>query len=119
MACFIVPATEALVASAANALLKRNHRTQSLTVTHKTGLLSKYLWGGSALLLLDHIVTGEVTLHYPFFTEAPALIWHEMATTGVALAAGITLFWGIQWLSQSIFSKQAMAQKTTTIQENQ
>ena len=56
------------------------------------------LWGGSALLAFEHIWHGEVTPWFPFLTAAgnpedAMVMLHEMATTGVAMAALVTAVW--------------------------
>ena len=55
MACFIVPAAEAIAVTAATKLLghkkaEKNSSVRTLFVTEKLGWLNKMLWGGSALL---------------------------------------------------------------------
>ena len=56
------------------------------------------LWGGSALLCLEHVWHGEVSPVFPFLTAAatPASaeeMLREMATSGVAMAALVTVVW--------------------------
>ena len=58
MACFIVPAAEAIAVTAATKLLghkkaKKNSGVRTLFVTEKLGWLNKMLWGGSALLAFE------------------------------------------------------------------
>ena len=61
--------------------------------------LNIMLWGGSALLCLEHIWHGEVVPFPPFLTAMPdpvarAEMLHEMATAGVLMAVLITAAWG-------------------------
>ena len=56
------------------------------------------LWGGSALLAFEHVWHGEVQPFFPFLTaasdpESAAEMLHEMATSGTAMAAVVTLAW--------------------------
>ena len=56
------------------------------------------LWGGSLMLILDHIINGEVTWRYPFFTalelEGGGLVMlREMLTVGVPMSVLVTLVW--------------------------
>lgn len=107
MACFIVPATEAIVATTiSHALQKKETTIENNTLqecevkmSQKVKKLSHFLWGGSALLMFEHIWHGEVSLFAPFLTAASnpadfANMIHEMSTVGVAMAAVVTLFWG-------------------------
>ena len=121
MACFIVPLTQAVATT-----IYRKHRekvtnTQSLTagspknsvrmgcrarshqhVVTNTQLktLEQMLWGGSLMLIVDHIINGEVTYMYPFFTaletEGGGLVMlREMLTVGVPMSVLVTLVWAV------------------------
>ena len=72
MACFIVPLVQAV---ATTAYRKRMEKTQVEPAQSNYHALSKHLpalekmlWGGSLMLIVDHILNGEVTWMYPFFT---------------------------------------------------
>ena len=116
MACFIVPATEAIVTTIA-AKCVRHHEKQTdckaaLPFSEKLGWLNKMLWGGSALLAFEHLWHGEISPCYPFLTAAadPAeasVMLHEMATSGVAMALLVTAAWGI--LTAVVTGKQRKA----------
>ncbi|MGN1423353.1 MAG: hypothetical protein ACI4XA_08255 [Oscillospiraceae bacterium] len=102
MACFIVPATEAIITTAAKGVLKHHEEKTGEKIkfhlSEKIGWLNKMLWGGSALLAFEHIWHGEVTPWFPFLTASSnpadaAEMLHEMATSGVAMAALVTAVW--------------------------
>jgi len=62
--------------------------------------LNKLLWGGTALLAIEHIWHGEVVAWPPFLTamENPAgipVMLHEIATKGVIMAVAVTALWAI------------------------
>lgn len=107
MACFIVPTTEAIVTTVAEKVLhsheckaEREGKELTCKFSEKLGLLNKMLWGGSVLLAFEHIWHGEVVPFYPFLTaandpESTAVMLHEMATTGVAMAALVTAVWAV------------------------
>ena len=88
MACFIVPAAEAIAVTAATKLLghkkaEKNSSVRTLFVTEKLGWLNKMLWGGSALLAFEHLWHGEVVPFFPFLSamesaEETASMLHEM-----------------------------------------
>lgn len=96
MACFIVPATEAVVTTVIKkATDKSKHKN---IFTAKLGRLNNMLWGGSALLAFEHIWHGEVTPFFPFLTNAAnptdrAAMFFEMGTSGVAMALLVTVVW--------------------------
>ena len=65
---------------------------------HNVPALEKMLWGGTVMLIVDHIMNGELTWRFPFFTALnEANGWgtmlHEMATVGVAMSVVISLVW--------------------------
>jgi hypothetical protein len=107
MACFLVPAAEAIVTTAASKIVenKENNSTsaKAVSASGKSGIssvlkrVSGFLWGGSALLAFEHIWHGEVTPFFPFLTAASnpadkAVMLHEMSTIGVSMAVLVTIF---------------------------
>ena len=94
MACFTVPADDAIITTVAQKVLKDKSDNPFIT---KLGWLNKMLWGGSALLAFEHVWHGEVVPFFPFLTavkdgEASEML-HEMATTGVTMAIIVTAVW--------------------------
>lgn len=99
MACFTVPAAEAVVTT----IVKKNAEKKGISAeTHpflsKMKWLNNMLWGGSALLAFEHIWHGEITPWFPFLTNAAnpadaAEMLREMATSGVGMAALVTAVW--------------------------
>ena len=56
------------------------------------------LWGGSVMLIVDHIINGELTWRFPFFTALGEtggwqIMLREMLTVGVPMSVVITLVW--------------------------
>ena len=115
MACFTVPAAEAIITTVAEKIIKSKEKKMALSGavntkaeseepekiswSTKTGSLNKMLWGGSALLAFEHVWHGEVVPFFPFLTavkdgEASEML-HEMATAGVCMALLVTAAWGI------------------------
>lgn len=106
MACFIVPATEAIVTTIAAHIVRKHEQTSANTesggilLSEKLGWLNKLLWGGSALVAFEHIWHGEITPYFPFLTAAAdaadrAGMLREMATSGIAMALLVTAVWSI------------------------
>lgn len=117
MACFLVPAAEAAVATvAAKAAEKKGPASREevrLPFTRKLKWLSNMLWGGSALLAFEHVWHGEVVPWFPFLTamEDPAgaaEMLTEMGTAGVTMAAVITAVWGGMVLVTGFMEKDAL-----------
>ena len=96
MACFIVPAAEAAVSTIVTKKLEKKEKTNATVSRMKW--LNNMLWGGSALLAFEHVWHGEVVPFFPFLTaaknaqDAMAML-HEMSTTGVLMAALVTVAW--------------------------
>lgn len=111
MACFTVPAAEAIITTVAQKILKSKAKNHTVKISHeKLGWLNKMLWGGSALLAFEHVWHGEVVPFFPFLTavengEAGEML-HEMATTGVTMAVLVTAAWGIMVLVSNIIEKR-------------
>ena len=78
MACFIVPLTQAIATTIYRKSTEKVQKDNFIQRNLKT--LELMLWGGSLMLVLDHIINGEVTYIYPFFTaletEGGALVMH-------------------------------------------
>ena len=99
MACFLVPATEAVVTTIISKVMKKEpSKDGRLRLSDKLRWLNGMLWGGSALLAFEHIWHGEVVPYFPFLTNAAdaadrAEMLHEMATAGVGMALLVTAVW--------------------------
>lgn len=101
MACFVVPAAEAIVTTVVKKTvgekaLKEN--AQKHPFLKKINWLNNMLWGGAALLAFEHVWHGEVVPWFPFLTAAAdsaeaAQMLREMAVSGVAMAALVTAVW--------------------------
>ena len=136
MACFTVPATEAIITTIAEKIIKSKEKKMALSgavntkadengvekisLSTKIGWLNKMLWGGSALLAFEHVWHGEVVPFFPFLTavengEASDML-HEMATAGVCMALLVTAAWGIMVGVVSMFEKKSKnADKSTKL----
>ena len=115
MACFAVPAAEAIIVTTAYFVAKRKEqklqaptlssesalKTQETKITWSKRLswLMGLLWGGVVLLAFEHFWHGEIVAYPPFLSamatpEDTSQMLHEMATVGVSMAALVTAFWG-------------------------
>ena len=114
MACFTVPLTTAVVATAAKkSLPEAAHRNPFVA---KIGWLGKMMFGGSFLLAIEHVYHGEIIFTPPFLTAVKdgntADMLHEMATRGVAMTVLLVAVWAAMvavstWMERSPSSRLA------------
>lgn len=117
MACFLVPAAEAVVVTVAAQVMRKKaeqkvslpaSQTKKVVEKEESGFftprklmwLAYLLWGGAFLLAYEHVWHGEVVPWFPFLTAAadPAeatVMLQEMGTAGVAMAVLVTVVWAI------------------------
>ncbi len=131
MACFLVPAAEAVVTTVVTKVLRKKEsqkKAETVTVqlddnTVETGekipfsekmkWLNKLLWGGSGLLAFEHVWHGEVVPWFPFLTAAEnpdslQEMLNEMSTVGVSMAILVTAVWGGMVAVSSLMEKRAL-----------
>jgi hypothetical protein len=130
MACFVAPAGVAIVTTVVQIVLKNKGKTQGnpRTGEHaqyargkwagRLGWLNAMLWGGSIMLVLDHVWRGEVVPWPPFFTalETPGAVgpmFREIATLGLAMTAGVVVAWGIMVAVAELAGRRAAARVHT------
>ncbi|MBR4657978.1 MAG: hypothetical protein IKP26_01840 [Clostridia bacterium] len=128
MACFLVSAAEALITTAVTKAVEKNEKKQNdlkisfdgekvesasrIPFSRKLKWLNRMLWGGSALLMFEHIWHGEVVPFFPFLTAASnaedaSEMLHEMATVGVSMAVLVTVVWIGMVIVSSIIERRA------------
>ena len=116
MACFVVPAAEAIVVTAAYIAAKKSEQKiqapkladgnkfaaedVKITWSKRLSWLLGLLWGGVLLLAFEHFWHGEVIAYPPFLSamsspEDTAEMLHEMMTVGVSMAVTVTAVWGV------------------------
>ena len=108
MACFIAPAVGAVVTTVVrrgvekreNAPGGRSGRSTAGRWSARLGLLNSMLWGGTIVLVLDHLWRGELVARPPFLTalETPGQlgpILREVGTLGVAMTAAVVVVWAV------------------------
>ncbi|MBR2671929.1 MAG: hypothetical protein IKE27_06990 [Oscillospiraceae bacterium] len=127
MACFLVPATEAVITTIVSKSVEKKKADGSAEYEeyvskhpflHRLNWLNKLLWGGSALLAFEHIWHGEVVPWFPFLTAAanPAdtvEMLHEMMTVGVSMAVIVTVVWlGMVMVTEAIKNRGKAKEET-------
>ena len=129
MACFLVSAAEAVITTVVTKIVEKKEAEQKdvqvsfdgktvesaavIPFSKKFKWLNHMLWGGSALLMFEHVWHGEVVPWFPFFTAAAdpgdaAEMLHEMATTGVTMALLVTAVWVLMLIGASVIEKRAI-----------
>jgi len=111
MACLLVPATQALIVTAAKRRASDKPARQSrsgISWSRRLTWLTTMLWGGALLLALEHMWHGERI--FSFTTAA----LHEMATTGIAMAVLVTVVWGVMVAAVELSPRLAAAVKPHT-----
>lgn len=109
MACFVVPAVEAMAVTVAEKVIEKREgqvaeamgdaeKTAEIPLSRKLKWLTYMLWGGAVLLMFEHVWHGEVTPWFPFLTamsdpEDAAEMLREMATVGVSMMLLTTAIW--------------------------
>ena len=128
MACFVVPAVEAVVVTAVACAVKKSEEKKAaqpaggkaadLTAgepqvpwSRKLRWLTWLLWGGALLLAYEHVWHGEVVPWFPFLTAMndpgdTAEMLHEMATVGVTMAGIVTGVWVAMCLAADAIVKR-------------
>lgn len=89
MACFIAPATVAIITTI---------NRKKIPARYHIEWLNAMLGGGVIMLLVDHFISGEIILDLPFLTalQSPAgviVALKEIATTGIAMTMAIFAVW--------------------------
>ena len=122
MACFLISAAEAAVVTATSKIMEKNEKKElartgvveahTIPFSRKLRWLSNLQWGGSALLAFEHLWHGEIAPWFPFLTAMSdsaekAVMFHEMATVGVAMAALTTAIWLCMLAVAKILEKKA------------
>ena len=137
MACFLVPAAEAIVVTVVTQVTKSKGKEPQpmieagigdlntetkIPFSKKLKWLSNLLWGGSILLAFEHVWHGEVVPWFPFLTAAsnPAdasEMLHEMSTVGVTMAVLITAVWVGMLIVSKVIEKRALEPQAIAKQE--
>lgn len=91
MCCFLVPLAQAVATTVYRKVCNSGEKVRTL---------EKMLWGGSIMLIVDHIINGELTWKYPFFTAltdagGASVFLRELLAVGVPMSLAITAIWGI------------------------
>ena len=86
-------------------MYRRNNRNainsaEATLLKRNIPALEKMLWGGSVMLIVDHIINGELMWAFPFFTALAKtggadIFLKELLTVGVPMSLVITAVWAV------------------------
>ena len=113
MACVVVPMVEAVITTIAGKVMEKKEMacevsalaegehtgiSERIPVSRKLKWLNNMLWGGSALLVFEHVWHGEIAPWFPFLTGASdpsslSEMLNEMSTAGVGMSLLVTAAW--------------------------
>ena len=90
---------QAIVTSAYRKVNEKSIETADSALKRQIPALKKMLWGGTVMLIVDHIINGELTWQYPFFTALETggfpVMLREMLTVGVPMSLVLTAIWAV------------------------
>ena len=120
MACFLVPAAEAVVTAAASKAAEKREPSgsvqenpQRIPFSRKLKWLSHMLLGGTVLLVFEHIWHGEISPWFPFLTAMgspaeTAEMLREISSAGVLMTVLVTAVWGVMVLVTNTMEKAVL-----------
>ncbi|MEM1689857.1 MAG: hypothetical protein QXX33_03300 [Candidatus Hadarchaeales archaeon] len=104
MACFVVP----LFLGILTTLLSKKFPKE-----WHVGWLNAMLWGGSLMLMVEHVAHGEIVPYPPFLTGGN--VFGEMLHIGVPMALASVFVWvGIVKINASIIKRAESGLRTKT-----
>ena len=107
MACFITPMVIAIITTLMQKTLGK--KTEKL----KLSILNALLWGGVALLAVEHVWHGEVVPWPPFLSamtnpaDIPVML-HEMTIVGGLMTTSIFTIWGLILTTPKLISIETL-----------
>ena len=130
MACFTATLVEAVAVTIAKTVVKKKEKEREtalmqsgktieektaaprIKLSEKLSWLNMMLWGGSILLLFEHVWHGEVVPWFPFLTaasspESTQTMLHEIMTVGVGMAVLVTAVWAVMVLAADFIAKRS------------
>ena len=110
MCCFLVPMAQAVATS----IIRKSVGGKPTFTGRHIASLEKMLWGGTVMLIVDHIINGELTWRFPFFTAlgetgGTEVFLRELLTVGVPMSVALTLVWVVYSLLKDRAAKRQAA----------
>lgn len=116
MACFLVPAGEAVVTS-----IMQRFVGKEMAERLKLSWLNLMLWGGVIILAIEHIWHGEISPLPPFLTAMRdpseiGVMLHEMATNGTMMAFAVTVVWVAMVLISVMMERRSVRSRSIKVE---
>jgi hypothetical protein len=93
MACFLAPTTAAIVTTVIR---------KKIPAGYHINWLLMMLWGGVLMLLVDHVISGELVPYPPFLTAGIDKIVPEVIAVGIPMTIIVFAAWIVMI---AVFSK--------------
>ena len=98
MACFVTPTVVAIIATTMK---------KKIDPKYHFNWLLQMLWGGVVMLIVDHLISGELSIYPPFLTalkspEEMAIMFKEMLVVGGLMTAAILAVWAVMVLVSNL-----------------
>ena len=113
MCCFLVPLAQAAATSVCRRSFEKSGRgLDGSPCRRHPPALEEMLWGGSVMLSVHHIINGELTWRFPFFTALDqvgggAVMLRELLTVGLPMSVVLTAVWVVYALVKDRSHKTA------------
>lgn len=104
MACFLAPTTAVIITTAVRKKIPPKYRLDWLIAM---------LWGGAAMLAVEHISHREVIPYPPFLTDGLPKVLPEILKAGVPMTFAIILVWMAMVLAAMVISEKRTQILTT------
>ena len=99
MACFTIPMAVAIITTLLSHKFPEKYRMN---------WLNALLWGGVAMLIIEHIAHGEIVPYPPFLTSGLAEVLPEMLSVGIPMTMVPTMVWFTMVAVNLNFSEKIM-----------
>ena len=97
MCCFVAPVAVATITTVVKKKIPAKYHVEWLLLM---------LWGGNVMLIVDHIINGEVVPYFPFFTKSWSEMWPEILSVGMPMTIAIFAIWGAAVLGSNLAIKR-------------
>ena len=97
MACLVAPAAAAVVVTIIRKKISSRYHIEWLLWM---------LWGGTAMLIVDHMISGELVPYPPFFIAGREVIWEEILSAGVPMTVVTFVVW---WIAVLVAKRKSIA----------
>jgi len=106
MACLIAPAVAAVITTTVR---------KRIPAKYHVDWLLWMLWGGVAMLIVDHVLNGEIVPYFPFFTAGYGVVLKEILSVGVPMTVVILCLWGMIVYFSNLTEKRRLGLQKNTV----